>query len=78
MRHFGPLHAVVTSADYLIAGLGPEPARLVLRALRAGWLTPEEAETLEPLAAAIAFLLGDVDVPQHRGSDARTVRIHAR
>ncbi len=70
-RRFSVLHSIVTSADCAIAGLGLENAMLLMRALRAGWLTPEEAERLEPLAVAIALLL-DVDVPQHRGADART------
>lgn len=74
IRRLSTLHNVVTAADYAIAGLGRDGARLAMRALRAGWLTEAEAETLEPLAAAIAYLLGD-DLPPYRGRDVRTVEI---
>lgn len=58
-------YAVVTTAERLIGALGREGGLLAMRAMRAGWLTPTEAERLEPLAAALAFVL-DVDLPEHR------------
>ncbi len=63
------LHPAVAAADYLIAGLGREGALLALAALRAGWLAPDEAVRVEPLAVSIGYLLS-VPVPKHRGVDA--------
>lgn len=65
MREIDTLHPAVAAADYLISGLGKEGARIVMHALRAGWLTPSEAEQVEPLAVAIAYLLEE-SCPAHR------------
>lgn len=59
----------VIAADYVVAALGRDGARLAVAALRAGWLTPEEAAVLEPLAAGIAFMLGE-PLPKHRHADS--------
>lgn len=59
-------YEVVGAAESIDRGLGRDGALLAMRALRAGWLTPGEAERLEPLAAALAFVL-DVELPAHRG-----------
>ena len=56
----------LVAADYVTAALGPAGAHLALLALRAGWLTPAEAEQLEPLARGLAQIL-DEPVPTHRG-----------
>lgn len=61
----GPIHPAVIAADYVIAALGPIGAAKTMHALRAGWLTPAEADLLEPLARGIAKLL-EVEVPEHR------------
>lgn len=55
----------VIAADYTIAALGRDGARLALIALRADWLTPDEAARLEPFATGIAQLLGE-QLPAHR------------
>lgn len=65
MSAINTLHPAVHAADAIVAAIGRHDAQLVLAAIRAGWLTPAEADALEPLAAGIGFLLG-VDVPAHR------------
>lgn len=64
-RDFDPLSNEAAAADYAIAALGRDDAKLLLLTLRAGWLTPDEAARLEPFASAIATLLGE-PLPTHR------------
>lgn len=63
-----PFDRGVIAADYVIAALGRDGALVVLRALRAGWLTPAELEQVEPLARGIAHLLGEELPPHMRGA----------
>ena len=48
----------LTAADYLIAALGRDGARLAAAALRAGWMIDSERAQLAPLAEAIDYLQG--------------------
>lgn len=59
----------LAAADYLVASLGARAAATVMLACRAGWLSPDEADMIEPFAVAIAHLL-DSPVPPHRGRHA--------
>ena len=61
-----PAAEALTAADYVLAAIGPDNAGLLVAALTAGWLTPEEAERLRPLAAGIAYL-GGVDLTAQSG-----------
>lgn len=61
------------AADYVTAAIGVDGARVALVALRAGWLTPAEAERLEPLAAGLAQIL-DEPVPPHRPDGTARMR----
>lgn len=63
----GPLDSGVIAADYVTAALGRDGAQLALVALRAEWLTPAEAEQLEPLAVGLAHILGTA-LPAHRAA----------
>lgn len=69
------LNPAVTAADYLLAAVGQEAAKVALVALRADWLTPDEAWDLEPVAVGLAYLLG-MECPKHRGADP-TITISA-
>lgn len=59
------LHPAIIAADHTLAALGPESGHLLVVALTAGWLRPDEAEQLRPLALAIGYIAG-VEVPEHR------------
>ena len=65
------LHPAMTAADYTIAAIGRENAELFVLALTAGWLTPDEAQRLRPIAAGVAYLAElDVTTLKHRGKEA--------
>lgn len=71
MKTIDTMHPAVAAGDYLMAAVGQEGARLALWAFRADWLLQREADVLEPLAAAIAYLLKE-EVPKHRGRSCKT------
>ncbi len=71
MTEINSLNPAVTAADYLIAALGMDGAKLALWALRADWLLDREAKQLEPLAAALAYLLNE-ECPKHCGKKVTT------
>jgi len=61
------LHPALTAADYVVSVIGRKNAKLFVLALTAGWLTPDEATTLRPLAAGVAYLAGvDPTKLEHR------------
>lgn len=68
--------AAMAAADAILVALKHRGARLAISAFRAGWLNEEEVKLLEPVAAGIAYLLGDGDattvpLPAHRkGGDS--------
>jgi len=72
MKEIDTMHPAVAAADYVVAALGRDGAHIALWALRADWLLAREAIAIEPLAAAIAYLIGE-EVPKHRGKPCKTV-----
>lgn len=64
LRPLDPFAPAVIAADYIVAALGEENARLAVAALCAGWMTDDEAARLEPLAAAVARMIGMPALPQ--------------
>ncbi len=58
MIEFDSLAPATTAADYLLAAIGVENAKLARSALTAGWMTDAEREVLAPLADAILHLAG--------------------
>jgi len=60
-----------SAGDHVVTLVGKEAAWVAVMALRAGWLSPREAEKLVPLARGIALILGE-DLPPHRHAEGMT------
>lgn len=61
------------AADHIVTLLGgheDERVHLLLVALRADWMTPDEAASLEELASAIAWI-AERELPEHRSAKRR-------
>jgi hypothetical protein len=61
------LDQALAAADYALARIGTQHAGLLVSALSAGWMTPDEYDVLKPLAVAVAYLSGE-PYPEHRRS----------
>jgi hypothetical protein len=65
-REIDNLDPAVIAADHLLAAVGRKNAYLLMHALRADWMIPEEAEKFEAVVAGLAYLAGE-DAPKHQG-----------